>query len=277
MVSTTGRAIVRLLCAQAIPANSAKLLPTVTDGTTSIAAPGTLTFEGATVTNSGGNAVVEVASSVLKRTVTITAAQLADLHNTPVELVPAPGPGKWVVPVQIAGHGTGVYGVETGGIGLWWRNADDPNNFGNFAFYSYGVVIDRFALGGTSGATTGAENAALITGPTGPLPILGAITASSINNGGTGWAVNDTFKVGDAEFVVTSVDAPETGVVTGYTKTSPGVVDSNIASTELPYPASPAWDASGTGTDLTIDITELDYSVNPMTLKITTLYTIIDV
>lgn len=52
----------------------------------------------------------------LKRTVTITTAQLLDLHNTPVEIVPAAGVGKFILPISLyvaaSGMALGVEGTD---------------------------------------------------------------------------------------------------------------------------------------------------------------------
>lgn len=50
-----------------------------------------------------------------KATVTLSSAQLLDLHNTPVQLVAAPGAGKWVVVhkvVPVYKYGTAAYATD---------------------------------------------------------------------------------------------------------------------------------------------------------------------
>jgi hypothetical protein len=90
-----------------------------------------------------------------KATVTLSSAQILDLHNTPVTLVPGPGAGKWLLVHKVAGfnkYGTAAYTVpddlivvyETGGSAItglgavingraydYHQNADLASGVGN--------------------------------------------------------------------------------------------------------------------------------------------------
>lgn len=82
------------------------------DGTTKAAHASGVTLEDIpplTATPGGG---------IIPATVTLSSAQILDLHNTPIELVAAPGAGKWLNVHRVVGyysHGTTEY-VFTGGL-----------------------------------------------------------------------------------------------------------------------------------------------------------------
>lgn len=106
---------------------------------------------GITVTDEGAGAVSIAASggppplTLQKATITLTAAQILALNVTPVELVPAPGSGLYIVPWRIViefTHVTTAYtivGTDNGGlivgganntIGSSWESA--PSAWGGF-------------------------------------------------------------------------------------------------------------------------------------------------
>lgn len=61
-----------------------------------------------------------VTGGIQPATVTLSSADILDLHNTPITLVAAPGSGKYIEPHRIVGyytHGTTEY-VFTGGLML---------------------------------------------------------------------------------------------------------------------------------------------------------------
>lgn len=194
----------------------------VTDGTTTVISPSTLQFSGATVSDNNGNAVV--VGTVLKRSVSLTASQLADLHNTPVELVPPPGMGKVIFPVSMGAIGATSAPLPRSQYPVIFSNwSSNPQSSVAADSYCRGLWPDGSSTADVAGLEpTSAENNSLVLMSISELPIPGAIVTSTLNNGGTGWAVNDTFKVGDASFIVTSVDSTSTGVVTGYNLTNAG-------------------------------------------------------
>lgn len=211
--------------------------------------------------------------------VTLTAADLAVLDTVPFDGVAAQGSGKAVDPVKLTGAWKDVQGTALGStIGVEYDGTATPlsNSDGSSmqlqgmdgAFFSF---APEFGAGGNqSGFTLAAvSNKALVLKAGSSLAVEGAIVASAIASGGAGadYEVDDELTLEDATIIVNTVDGGGGEVLT-YTITTAGtnnVLGAAQATT------------GGSGADFTLDIDTLDYSVNPMTLKVKTLYTVMDV
>ena len=159
-----------------------------------------------------------------------TAGQIRALFSAPVQVIPAPGAGKIIVPKF-------TYTVFTFGTKPYGPIANDGGT--NFA---YGGQPNLF-VGGPTGPAYAAERSLLTGGPlflpSGLTPPInqglfvttlngdlsaGEITASTLGAGGLSYAVGDTGTIssgdGNATYVVTSVDG--SGAITGYTLTNLG-------------------------------------------------------
>lgn len=241
-------------------------------GALATATPGTGVATAAANAVDSASGLATTAGGVIRAaTVTLTAADLADLHNTPVELVLAPGAGKVIVIVAIAASTSANGGTLPGG-GYPWVKFDDAS--GPTASVDLDLTVEKVSIG--SGAvnqydtaeltTADVVNQPLVLGVTGAVSIPGAIATSSIGAAGTGYAALDELAIGDAVIRVDTVGGG--GEVLTYTITDAGT--NNILG------AAQAT-SGGSGADFTLDIDTLDYSVNPMTLTVKTLYTVMDV
>jgi len=216
-------------------------------------------------------------SEVLSRTTTLTAAQLADLYNTPVELVPAPGEGKFVQMISIMACyknaiAGGTYTGTPGACETAYTDAtgEAANYNGTFISIAEGdeesVFQDAGAFIGGGRVETGL-NAPIVFFSNTETQVLGAIATTSIGAAGTGYEIGDEIYIGDAVLTVATVGGG--GEVLTYTLTTPGtnniLGDGQATTTD-----------SALGADFTLDIDSLDYSVNPMTLKVKVLYSIFD-
>lgn len=92
LAPTTGYVRPYIVVWQPVSANNAKFLPTVTDGTTAVAAPGTLRFDGATVTNDGGTAVV-----TSLRVITKNGPPTGPAHNEDIAISGTPTTGTFTI------------------------------------------------------------------------------------------------------------------------------------------------------------------------------------
>lgn len=223
-------------------------------------------YEAETDTNAFTDAEkAQLVDGILSRTTTITAAQLADLHNTPITLVPAPGVGKTMLLHHIAWYGSdnALEGSGEGQIGFILG----LNDILSTTQVAAATAILRHVPSATSDweSYNEADDGVLeIYSDAAWTGIVGEIVSTALRDGGTGWAINDTFNIGTAEAIVDSVNA---GVVLTYHITAGGNASGNS------YATNP----SGVGVDLQINVTELDYSVNPLTLKVKVIYSIFDI
>lgn len=218
-------------------------------------------------------------SPVQSATVTLTAADLAVLDSVPFELVAAPGAEKVLCfvaayqsvkfnggdPFSFGGNGR----ISLGGIGVT----------GNALFYNAQSDEDSFMVApvyydGIGGLLADIKNAPIVADANAALPIPGAIATSSLNDGGADYVNGDTVTVdgGLGTLAILTITNAVAGVVQpgGYTLTlAPNgyLVATGVATTAT----------TGIGTGLLIDIDTLDYSANPMTLTVKTLYSTMDV
>lgn len=224
------------------------------------------------------------AGVIFTRTTIITAAQLADLHNTAIELVPAPGANKlvWVQPQPIAVSQNLTIGASNPAlIHLTINNTEVfVDSSGSTDGFAGNILLsgdDQFCTGGTiSTYDYGANvqqytdlsnmlNAPVMLVAAENLDVKGAIVTSAIGAAGTGYSAEDVVTRGDASITIDTVGG--SGEVLTYTVTDAGtnnIIGNGQATT------------GGGGSGFTISITELDYSVNPMELKVKVLYSIFD-
>lgn len=205
---------------------------------------------------------------VQSTTVTLTAADLAVLDSVPFELVAAPGANKIAAFTSLSAYLqlNGGYGPGEGSANVVYGSDTNAVDVGTALANSF--VCDS----GGAGTTGGVENEPLNLYTSGSIPVPGAIATSSLNDGGIGYADNDTFTVdtGLGTLATGHVVSQTAGVVTAYLlDTTPNgyLVGTGVATTAT----------SGVGTGLLIDIDTLDYSANPMTLTVKTLFSIMDV
>lgn len=213
----------------------------------------------------------------LVRTVTLTAGDLAVLDTVPFELVPAPGVGRALCFIHLASSflrngglgavgGSSIYfagdaATQLGALGPAISDSVDYRQ-GNIAPSSYNSLDFNAA-----------NTAIVLQSPGAPIVVTGAIGDAAFSfYPGTGYAPGDTFTVDDsigvtAEGVVDTVDGG--GGILTFHLTNRGT---GYTVTELAITAT-----SGVGVDAAIDINTLDYSVNPMTLQMQTVYTVMDV
>jgi len=247
------------------------------------------------------------ASAIRSRTITLTVAEIATLSTAVsvlAELVPAQGANKVIVPHHIisvtnehfssglaldfwvslgnqdsevsgngAGTGTWPFGYSAA---LAWNSNQSIRSFPN----------QHHQFSGGSPPPSLVANLPLCAYPDDFIPIPGAIVASTIGAGGTGWAVNDRFTIVPAPGfnpqygTVTGVDA---GAITTYTLDDPEVAPPEYPADNTLPKLMFAGDqdleavAPSTGDGAYITVTEVDLSLNPMTLKVKTIYSVMDV
>lgn len=215
-------------------------------------------------------------SPIRESTVTLTAADLAVLDTVPFELVPAPGAGK-VLGV------CGMYSSMKLNGGLWFTVDDTPQPYYLNKTFGYGAT-DTGVLSGSFGSSVDLygqipygvaiahkdisliENINITLNSNSSLGVPGAIATSSIGAAGTGYVALETVTRGNATIRIDTVGGG--GEVLTYTVT--------VAGTNNIVGAAQAT-TGGSGADFTIDIDTVDVSVNPMTLTVKTLYSVMDV
>ena len=205
----------------------------------------------------------------------ISAAALEDSFATPIEIVPAPGPGKMIIPLAWSTELSTGAPQSTGKCGAVY--ATDVASFVSDGTDSQTLVN----LGGTSNGYRQAaspagvylpyENDALMLIADGALDdSTGGIGAYEITAGGTGYAVADTVRIGDTGARLTVATISEGGVVTGLTVTNTGsacvISETPVATTKL----------TGSGNNgLTLTISGL--ATPTVTATVTTWYTLAEV
>lgn len=158
----------------------------------------------------------------------ISRQQITTLGTTPVPVIPAPGPGKIIVPVfaslfYTAGSGrfalsdfSGAYLGLMGGAGQYQVVV-----FANIQTLTASQVVPGSL---SNGKLADLINAPLLLGGTKDPGVWGPITSAAVGAAGTGYAVGDTGTLSggsaDATYQVTSIGA--NGAITGFTLTNPG-------------------------------------------------------
>lgn len=207
--------------------------------------------------------------TIVPATITLTAAQLAVLHDAVVSVTRTPADDEVYVPLQVQtflSNDEGEHDFSAATLHVFWGDEEaevfDPSDIalapedGHMALAPNGdnVLATSFDAAAVAGmAITIKADAAL--------PIQGAITASAIGAGGADYEEEDELITpGGATLRVDTVNA---GAVATYTVLDPGtgdIVGDGQACT------------GGAGTGFEIDITGLDYSVNPLTLTVKALH-----
>lgn len=129
------------------------------------------------------SAVSAFYGSFIKSTVTLSSADILDLHNTPVKLVAAPGAGKWVS----------------------LKHVDAYLTFGTVPY----TVIDPPRIGYTDGAVYGGLPAGLLTGTadgmfSSPYVSVGTFAATTaVNTALSLYADGSPFTDGDGTLTIT--------------------------------------------------------------------------
>lgn len=220
--------------------------------------------------------VTTAARHAQQRTVTLTAADLAGLDVTGYPLAPAPGAGLIIMPSQTYARLAlnGAPAIDLSGIRAKWANGtawstgdvvSSTNGQGRLALPT--VPLDVVGANVANQAFNLKANAAL--------PVTGAIVTAQVTpstGAGTGYAVNDTGTTGPggATYRVTTIGA--SGAVTGLAVVLGGTGYSVAAGVTTAAAGAQA----GIGTGLTVDVLTIDVSVNPMTLRVTTLFDVTD-
>jgi hypothetical protein len=171
--------------------------------------------------------------------VPVSSAQILSSHSVPVEIIPAPGAGKFIALISTAWQykgDTAKYGsVLAESSGLYFSNnltyeIDDCSPTSLLTGITDGIKQGASA----AGSATPGINAAVVFYTQGGNPDGGSIMTTSKSAGGSGYASGDTgyIAAGDngAHFIVDTVDGG--GAVLTYHLSSVGgayVVSSNVA------------------------------------------------
>ena len=208
---------------------------------------------------------------VYSATVTLTAADLAVLDTVPFVFLTAQGAGKIVQPVSVSGQPLLNGGIlpDSGNASAYY--AADPSNQASYQPVSaFKYSLTPFYISSTADLT----NSALQLQAGSPIPVPGGIATSAVNDGGIGYVNGDTFTVDGS--LGTSATGTITNAVAGVVQAGGYTLDTTpngyLLATGVTTTAT-----SGVGTGLLLDITALDYSVNPMTLTVQTLYSVMSV
>lgn len=214
---------------------------------------------------------------IRQRKVTVTAAQLANLVASPVELVPAPGAGKvlallspqWAVfrlngsaPLNAMRLET-VYGPHANGLYA-------TNNLVSAANLSADTLFLATQIGGVNGIdTVYFADQPINTDVNANWEIPGPCLTFSPGSGGSGYTVNDVLTADTVDGATFRADAVDgTGAITALTMLTAGTSNASGSNVNL---------NGGTGSGATVNIDTVDFAANPATLDIITVYTVINV
>ena len=242
-------------------------------------------FPVASAPSSGGSVTPEALAALgvyVPVRVEISAAQIAAAHVTRVDLVPDPGADKLVSIQRINFVLTGREGVASpiGNFTVSWpglfgsESAITPGTFTFQAADSWAAVNGVEPIEGDSPIDlSDVVNQPVQFGCSTEKTVYGGIGAGSgIAAAGSDWVVNDTFTVDggvfDPTLAIGVVDSVVNGEITAYHITTNAngylIGTSNITAT------------SGIGSGAALDVTDLDYSVNPLKIVAHVKYDIID-
>lgn len=207
-------------------------------------------------------------TTVCYASVSLSAAQLLDLYNTPVEIVAAPGAGKIIVPqgkisVVFTPVTTPYYHIST--LGLKWAGTDvkrgllNTDRVLNKTLPTWHFITIQDFDGGPHVVTNVALQVYVDVNLVGGLLLTG-----SINNAGVDYVPGDTINFNDDVLTVDTVDG--LGAVTGVTITDHGT--SNVPATGV------ATGTSGAGVGFTYNV--LTATVGDGTAVVTVPYQVIN-
>lgn len=222
---------------------------------------GKVAFDPSGIYQGGTTVPVGAAGPILYVSKHIDAVAFLTLFSAPVELIPAPGPNKIALilgatlrynggsaPVPSLDSPVGI-GTPDGGL-IW--------TFTNNFILNDNCVAGGSAIDGVLFQDKAVNHPLYVLNGSTNIGIWGAINESSINAGGSGYAVGDTGTVAynsqlnstsqDATYLINSIG--EGGAVTGYTLSNPGTA----------YRTEPGCDTQtggaqpGSGTGFTLDV-----------------------
>jgi hypothetical protein len=220
--------------------------------------------------------------AVAMQNVALTPAQIQQLHTTPVTIIPAPGAGFVIVPIEaVLVNGTGSIAYTSTGLdslSLTYTGASAQ---------AFAAALSNFVVGNLNHITSKAGTAfnavsLLAAGNINNQSVqiagsfnynAGTIVTATLGAGGTGYVVNDTGTItqgnNDATYIVTSIGA--NGAVTGFTITGAGTANTvaNLVAT-VTGGAQP-----GVGANFTVNITAV--TLGNGTLRVILYYTIVPV
>ncbi len=218
-------------------------------------------------------------SVVLSVSMDLTAADLGALATETIDLIPAQGAGKIVIPQQFfraVKLNGGLAPLQTGNIYVVYKGDADNNNANGLSDTTLdnddGYTDETFSIIISNTSTQNIEldncvNKAVVLWSDGnDLQSLGALQTAVITTAGSGYQVNDEVTVNDATIKVLTVDGG--GAVLTFS-----ILDAGVQS----YKGTNIAASDGNGTGLIFDITEVDYSVNPMILTVGAQYSVIEI
>lgn len=248
------------------------IAPSVTDGTTTVAAPSEIEFVGATVTNpETGKALVTIPAILFSETVSLTKEEILDLGATAKRIVAPQGEGVVAVPLWCIARSAGAVGCNgSPHLEVSWGSDDDLPPFaggpigaffqwttppGNIDGSVFSGNINTIAQTGYSALSNSFDfirsitNVGIYLKADSPYTeITDGCSAVAIANGGSGYQLRDIVYwggVGDeAQGIVSGVGGG--GVVTELTLTYSG---SGISA------GSGVATHDGSGSGLTVDVT----------------------
>lgn len=171
-------------------------------------------------------AALQELAGVKTTRVSVSSAEILDLHNTPKVLVPAPGAGKMIQLVDAVSFYT---------FGASWYISDDNliiiNAGTDGTYFTSGIALGSlgdqttlFVRVHRAWASEEVDNQPVVLEALAAVRVTGNVGNTSVGDGGSGYDVDDTGGIAagssDATYIVTAVDGG--GAVTAFTITAPG-------------------------------------------------------